>query len=143
METGTSARWFLRVSCVEPLAVVQVSMQDTVLAQVLLLTLSWFLPLIRRPVSSRRNLEKLDLQSWPALSKSSSNSRKADSSGRRRGPSRRNVVCRNWCIRWLRRERDGPRGRQTRIPDWFRGRAKRLRIIPIYWKLRRLVIFFI
>ena len=32
METGTSARWFLRVSCVEPLAAVQVSMQDTTCA---------------------------------------------------------------------------------------------------------------
>ncbi len=32
METGTAARWFLRVSCVEPLAAVQVSMQDTTCA---------------------------------------------------------------------------------------------------------------
>jgi hypothetical protein len=30
METGTATRWFLRVSCVEPLAAVQVSVPDTV-----------------------------------------------------------------------------------------------------------------
>ena len=33
METWTAARWFLRVSCVEALAAVQVSMQDTVLRE--------------------------------------------------------------------------------------------------------------
>jgi hypothetical protein len=30
MEPGTAAMWFLRVSCVEPLAAVQVSVPDTV-----------------------------------------------------------------------------------------------------------------